>query len=193
MLKINNQLVPGAVWITGISASGKTTTGKNLCDKLQDNGFENVEILDGEELRKHLDRQYGFTVEERFAVAENIVRVALDKIESGNLVIVYTITHKLSMRKMARDQIDSFMEVYLQCPVEVCAERDYKGNYKQALSGKLDNFVGVTEQYEVSPNTELVLNTNQLGIEECSMLIFKKTLERFQERSIRQKLAKLEN
>ena len=176
----NSNLVPGAVWITGISASGKTTAGKNLYDKLKANGFKNVEILDGEELRRHLDRQYGFTVEERFAVAENIVRVALEKIKAGKLVIVSTITHKLSMRKMARNQIDSFMEVYLQCPVKICAARDYKGNYRRALSGKLDNFVGVTEEYEVSPHPELVLNTNQLGVEECSVVLLEKTLENFQ-------------
>jgi len=189
MLKLNSNLVPGAVWITGISASGKTTAGKNLYEKLKADGFNNVEVLDGEELRKHLDRQYGFTVEERFAVAENIVRVALEKIKSGKLVIVSTITHKLSMRKMARDQIDVFMEVYLQCPVEVCAARDYKGNYRRALSGKLDNFIGVTEQYEVSPHPELVLNTRQLGIEECSALLFEKTIENFQVRITRKKLS----
>lgn len=183
MQNLNSNLVPGAVWITGLSASGKTTAGINLYDKLKDNGFNNVEILDGEELRKHLDRQYGFTVEERFAVAENIVRVSLEKIKSGKLVIISTITHKLSMRKMARDQIDFFMEVYLQCPVEVCAARDYKGNYKQALAGKCDNFIGVTEPYEVSSHPELVLNTNKLGIEECSELLLQKTLESFQRRN----------
>ncbi|GBE16362.1 putative adenylyl-sulfate kinase [bacterium BMS3Abin15] len=173
-------LIPGVVWITGLSASGKSTAGKHLYDNLQDIGVSNIEILDGEELRTRLDRKYGYTVEERMAVAENIVRVAVDKIKSGKLIIVSTITHKVAMRKMARERIDRFMEVYLQCPVEVCAARDYKGNYEQALAGNCDNFIGVTEPYEVSARPELVLDTSKLGIEDCSVILFKKTLETFQ-------------
>lgn len=177
-------LVPGVIWITGLSASGKSTAGKHLYEKLQNSGIENAEILDGEELRARLDRKYGYTVEERMAVAENIVRVAAGKIKSGKLVIVSTITHKLAMRKMARDLINPFMEVYLQCPVEVCAARDYKGNYEQALAGKCDNFIGVTEPYELSAHPELVLDTSRLGVEDCSEILFKKTLEMFQKESL---------
>ncbi len=177
---MKTRLAPGVVWITGLSASGKSTAGQNLYKKLQNSGITNAEILDGEELRTHLDRKYGYTVEERMAVAENIVRVAVDKIKSGKLVIVSTITHKLAMRKMARDHIDLFMEVYLKCPVEVCAARDYKGNYELALAGKCDNFIGVTEPYEVSSRPELVLDTGILGIEECSEILFRKTIETFQ-------------
>ena len=173
-------LYPGVIWITGLSASGKSTTGKHLYEKLQNIGITNAEILDGEELRTHLDRQYGYTVEERMAVAENIVRVAVDKIKSGKLVIVSTITHKIAMRKMARDNIDLFMEVYLQCPVEVCAERDYKGNYEKAMHGKCDNFIGVTEPYEVSEHPELVIDTGRLSIEDCAEMLLRKTLEVFQ-------------
>jgi adenylylsulfate kinase len=179
----SNNLLPGAVWITGISSSGKSTTGENLYKRLVKEGFKNIEILDGEELRKHLDREYGFTTEERFAVHKNIVRVALEKIQSGKLVIVCTINHKLAMREMAREKIDLFMEVYLKCDVDVCVARDYKGNYKQALAGECDNFIGVTEPYEVSKYPELVLDTGKLGIEECSELLYQKTLSKFKKKA----------
>jgi len=172
-------LTPGAVWITGLSASGKSTAGEHLYDKLVCAGITNAEILDGEQLRRHLDREYGFTTEERFAVAENIVRVALEKIRAGKFVIVSTITPKRAMRQMAREKIGRFMEVYLKCPVEVCAARDYKGNYKKALAGECDNFIGVTEPYEESEHPEMVLHTDHEGIEQCAQELFEKVMVEF--------------
>ena len=177
---MKTHLAPGVVWITGLSASGKSTAGEHLYGKLQNIGVANIELLDGEELRTRLDRKYGHSVEERMAIAENIVRIAADKIKSGTLLIVSTISHKLAMRKMVRDEVELFMEVYLKCPVEVCAARDCKGNYERAFAGKCGTFIGVNEPYELSVHPELVLDTSKLDIEECSEILFKKTIEMFQ-------------
>jgi len=68
------------------------------------------------------------------------------------------------------------MEVYLDCPVNVCAQRDYKGHYRRAFAGEYDNFIGVTEPYELSEAPEKIINTAELTIEECSKILLNETL-----------------
>ena len=123
-----------------------------------------------------MNRVYGYSVEERLAVVEHIVNIAKESTKKGNITIVSTISHKLLMRDLARKALLPFMEVYLKCSVETCAERDYKGHYKKALSGELDNFIGVTEPYELSENPELILDTEHIPINECSDILFKHAL-----------------
>lgn len=167
----NKYLIPGAIWITGLSASGKTTLGLRLYKNLKQMGVNNVEFLDGEELRKKLDRVYGYSVEERFAVIKNFVRIAREYNEKGKVVIVSTISHKRKMRELAREEINPFLEIYLKCPVRVCAQRDPKGQYRKAFAAELENFVGVTEPYEISKNPELILDTASKSIEDCSSIL----------------------
>lgn len=150
-----------------------------MCENFKKQGFSNFIIIDGEELRKKLKRQYGFSVEERFDVAKNIVDVALEEIYKGKLVVISTITHKVEMRKMARKQIDRFMEVYLNCPVNVCASRDYKDHYRRAFAGEYEMFVGVTDAYEESDSPEVVLHTNEMNADECSDILLQKALSMF--------------
>ncbi len=170
-------LIPGTIWITGISASGKTTLGQKLTDDLIQAGFHNIEFLDGDVLRTKFDRIYGHSVEERFAVLENIVRIAKVCNDKGNIAVVSTISHKRQMRRIACKALVPFMEVYLKCSVETCAGRDYKGNYKKAFAGELDTFIGVTEPYEFSENPSLIIDTENQSISECSSILFKHALD----------------
>jgi adenylyl-sulfate kinase len=170
----NTELTPGTIWITGLCASGKTTLGQSLVDNLIAIDIRNVEFLDGEALRQRLDRVYGYTTEERNAVLMNTIRIARDYNHEGKVVIVATISHKKRIRELARQEIGHFMEVYLDCPVEVCAQRDYKGHYKKAYANEYENFVGVTEPYELSDNPELVLDTANKTVEECSQLLLER-------------------
>lgn len=167
----------GTIWITGLSASGKTTLGKKLTDDLIQAGFHNVEHLDGEVLRTKYDRIYGYSVEERFAVLENIIRIAKECNKKGKIAVVSTISHKRQMRRIACKALVPFMEVYLKCSVETCASRDYKGNYKKAFAGELDTFIGVTEPYELSDNPELVVNTAHQSIDKCSSILLEKSID----------------
>ena len=171
-----NKLVEGTVWITGVTASGKTTLGQLLYDKLMQEGYHNAEFLDGEVLRKKLDRIYGSSVEERFAVLENVIRIANDWNQRGNVAIVSTISHKRLMREIARKALSPFIEVYLKCSIEVCKKRDFKGLYAKAFAGELNTFVGVTEPYELSDKPELILDTETLSISECCNVLFKHTV-----------------
>ena len=175
-------LTQGTIWITGLSASGKTTLGEYLRCNLQKKGIENVKLLDGEELRKNFDRIYGHSLEERYAVVSKIIKIAHECNQKGSISIVCTISHKKEMREMARQEIRHFMEVYLKCPVEVCARRDYKGNYKKAFQGEGEYFAGITEPYEKSENPELVLDTASKSINECSAILLNRVLEFLEDR-----------
>jgi len=175
-------LTTGTIWITGLSASGKTTLGEHLRYNLQKKGIENVKLLDGEELRKKFDRKYGHSLSERHAVLLKIVRIARDYNEKGHISIVCTISHKRTMREIARKQMRNFMEVYLDCPVEVCAARDYKGNYRRAIENKSECFPGISEPYEESENPELVLDSASKSINECVVILLDRVLEFLEDR-----------
>ena len=169
---------PSTIWVTGISASGKTTLGQRLYDNLLEQGIENIEFFDGEELRKKLDRPYGHSREERMKVFHEMMKIFKKSSEEKNVIIVSTISHLREMREIARKDLHHFMEVYLKCPIEICAQRDYKGHYQKAFNKEYELFVGVTEPYEESVHKpELVLDTSSMSIEECLKLFVSKTLE----------------
>ena len=168
---------PATIWITGLSASGKTTSGQQLAKNLNMKGVHNVVFLDGENLRKNLDRVYGYTTEERYEVLLNTIRIATEHNKQGDIVIVSTISHQRKIRDKARKAIKHFMEVYLKCPVEICAQRDYKGHYKKAFEGEIDNYIGVAEPYETSTNPELIIDTAHLSIDECSSYLLEHVLD----------------
>ena len=164
---------PCTIWITGITASGKTTLGKSLFEFLIEKGVNPLEFLDGDEIRKSLNKNYGHSLEDRQIILKKIVEIVKDKNKKGITTIVSTVSHKKAMRDYARSQIPQFIEVYLECPNEVCADRDYKGLYEKAKAGEYQTFPGVTEPYEPSENPELILNTSQMSIDECSAILFK--------------------
>lgn len=173
-LKKNSSFSPGTIWITGLSASGKTTLGKRLRTDLLSSGVE-VVLLDGEEVRARI-QNFGYSLEERNKVAFKIAELALEYNKSGKMVIVNAITHQRETRAKIREYLGRYMEVYLRCPVEVCAARDYKGNYQRALAGELDNFIGITFPYEES-TPELVLDTHRKSVEECSAILLAHALK----------------
>jgi adenylylsulfate kinase len=117
----------GTIWITGITASGKTTLGQTLYERLKETSNFPLEFLDGDKLRKCLDKTYGHSIEDRLLILEKIVEIAQEKNHTGTTVIISTVSHKKAMREYARAQIPRFMEVYLDCSPESCADRDYKG------------------------------------------------------------------
>ena len=176
----NGQVNVGTIFITGISASGKTTLGRNLLEHLRHSGISNIELLDGEDVRLRLEaagRHYGRSTTDRNAVAREIAEMASDANEKGYVCIVCTIGHHRQTREMVRERIGRVFEVFLDCPVEVCAKRDRKGHYAKAFAGLYDNFVGVTEPYERSEEVELILDTDRNTIEECSSILLNETLD----------------
>ena len=169
-------ILPGTIWITGIPASGKTTLGKSLYEALLSKGVSNVEWLDGEEVRKRLKDMYGFSENDRTEVARHVIKLVNEYNSAGKVVVVSTISHRIETRSWIRSEIQRFLEVYLKCPAGVCAARDYKDNYRKAFCGEYSNFPGVTEPYEES-EPELVLDTANSSIAECSELLIARALE----------------
>ena len=119
-------------------------------------------------------KRFGYTTDERNKFAIELAEMALEYNRKGFISIICAICHVKRVREEMRAIIKNIMEVYLDCPVDVCAKRDYKSNYVKALKGLCDNFVGVTEPYQISDHAELVLHTGKNTIEECSSILFKK-------------------
>ena len=158
------------LWFTGLSQSGKTTTADAVYNKLKEKGFL-VERLDGDAVRQHLTSDLGFSKEDRI---ENIKRVAfLAKLLSRNgiMVIASFITPYEEQRRMLREEIDNYIEVFCSCPIEVCEKRDKKGLYKKARSGEVENFTGISDLYDLPDNADIVLNTNDDKVEDNIFLI----------------------
>jgi len=147
------------IWMTGLSGSGKSTIANALEKRLFASGIHSY-VLDGDNLRMGLNKDLGFTKEDR---AENVRRVAeVGKlmIDAGLVVIVALVSPFKVDRDHARELFESgeFVEVWVKTPAEVCAERDPKGLYKKAKSGALPNLTGVGQEYEPPTNAELILD-----------------------------------
>jgi adenylylsulfate kinase len=146
------------VWLTGLPASGKTTIAISLEEKLRSNGLR-VEVMDGDEVRKGLSRDLGFSKEDREKHAMRVAYVSKLLARNGVAVIVALISPYRSFREVIRSDIEHFIEVFVQCPVEECAKRDPKGLYAKAFAGEVKDFTGVDDPYEEPENPELVLDT----------------------------------
>lgn len=175
----DNSKSAGTIFITGIPVSGKSTLGKKLEEYLLKCGINNVKLLDGEEIRKELaieGKRYGYSTDDRNKVALEIARYAAQYNREGVICIICSICHVKEIRRQMRSIIGSVMEVYLDCPVSICAQRDYKGYYARAFQGLNGNFIGVTEPYQKSEHAELVLNTGANSVEECSRILFESVI-----------------
>ncbi len=163
-----------------MSGSGKTSLGTNLLQALELMGVLNVELLDGDETRRRLPKTYGYSNEDRKTVGLLVGKLANECNRRGNVAIVCAISHVKQTRAQIREQLcPNFMEVYLDCPVEVCADRDIKGHYQKALAGEYDNFVGVTEPYQVSDKPDLILDTVNQTVAQCTDILLDYTLKFF--------------
>ncbi len=148
-----------AVWLTGLSGAGKSTIASGLATELKSRGHE-VEVLDGDEVRQHLSKGLGFSREDRDTNVKRIAYVANLLVRHGVVVIVAAISPYREARAWARRLIGDFVEVYVKCPLAVCAERDVKGLYRKALAGQIERFTGVSDPYEEPEQPEIVVDTS---------------------------------
>lgn len=159
---------PGfTVWFTGLPCSGKSTLAELVAMDLRRRGRP-VEVLDGDEVRTHLSADLGFSKEDR---TKHIRRIGwLCKILSRNGVVSVAafIAPYRAVRELNRREIGRFVEVFVDCPVDVCAQRDIKGMYARALRGEIQNFTGVSDPYEEPLNPEVVVHTDRETPEESA-------------------------
>jgi bifunctional enzyme CysN/CysC len=145
--------------MTGLPGSGKSTIADAAERRLHALGLHTY-VLDGDNVRTGLNKDLGFTPEDR---AENVRRVAEASklmLDAGLVVLVALVSPFRNDRRAAREifDADDFIEVYVDTPVEICAERDPKGLYAKAASGNLPNMTGVGQGYEVPEDPELILH-----------------------------------
>lgn len=149
------------LWFTGLSGSGKTTLALQLKKKLEELG-KTVAVVDGDAIRDKHEKKLGFS---RADIKENNERIAEHVAEVApqfDFVVVPVIAPFAEDRVNTRARLgNNYYEIYVACPLEVCAERDVKGLYAKAQSGEIKNMIGVDPNtpYEVPENPDLVVNT----------------------------------
>lgn len=148
------------LWFTGLSGSGKSTITQLVAEKLRERGRA-VEVLDGDEVRQNLSKGLGFSKEDRDTNVQRIAYVAGLLTRHGVAVLTAAISPYRESRARARQTIGNFIEVYVSCPLEVCAERDVKGLYRKAFAGEIARFTGVSDPYEPPEDPELVVETHR--------------------------------
>ncbi|MDC7267226.1 MULTISPECIES: sulfate adenylyltransferase subunit CysN [unclassified Shinella] len=148
------------VWFTGLSGSGKSTVANHL-EKLLHAEGRHTYMLDGDNVRHGLNKDLGFTAEDRVENIRRVAEVAKLMTDAGLIVLVSFISPFRSERQLARDLMveGEFIEVFVDTPIEECARRDPKGLYKKAMRGELANFTGISSPYEAPENPEVHLET----------------------------------
>ena len=162
------------VWFTGLPSSGKTTLAHALAKRLADEGYDRVEVLDGDLAREHLTKGLGFSREDR---AENVRRigwVASLLARNGVIVLASVISPYRDDRDAVREMHgERFVEVHVATPLDVCAERDVKGLYAKQRAGELSGLTGVDDPYEPPRHPEVVVPTHQQSVDESVELLWR--------------------
>ncbi|MEQ8478638.1 adenylyl-sulfate kinase [Fulvivirga sp.] len=153
------------IWMVGLSGSGKSTLATGLENRLHQNGFHTM-LLDGDNLRSGINSNLGFSEDERI---ENIRRAAeISKLFAlnGTVTICSLISPTENIRKMAAEIIgEKYCEVFINCPIEVCEERDVKGLYAKARRGEIKNFTGIDSPFEIPKSPSIDVKTNEMTLE----------------------------
>ncbi len=142
------------IWFTGLSGSGKSTISEIVERELRARGHK-VEVLDGDVVRTHLSKGLGFSKEDRDTNIRRIGWVCEVLTRNDVVAIAAAISPYRDVRDEVRQRIGRFVEVYVEAPIEVLAERDVKGLYRKALAGEIGNFTGVSDPYEPPLNPEV--------------------------------------
>lgn len=156
------------LWFTGLSGSGKTTIARGVQHYLFQHKYQ-VTVLDGDNVRHGLNRDLGFTADDRKENLRRVAEVAGLFRDNGFIVMTAFISPYKEERSMARDRIgeNDFIEVYVKADLETCKQRDPKGLYKKAIDGEIANFTGITDPFEEPDSPDLIVDTAQFSLNQC--------------------------
>lgn len=146
------------VWFTGLNASGKSTLAHLLADSLTARGLK-AEIIDSEEIRKILSNRLGLTPSDRETNLRYLASLVKVLVQLGVVVLVAAVSPYRRIRREVRAEIGDFVEIFLNCPLETCRQRDAKGFYRQALTGEGKQVAGLDDPYEAPEQPEIELGT----------------------------------
>lgn len=159
---------PLLIWLTGLSGSGKSTIASELETRLNKDFGVHTYLLDGDNIRTGLNKDLGFSSEDREENIRRIGEVAKLMVDAGLVVITAFISPFQRDRDLVRELLPDgqFWEVYVECPIEICEQRDPKGLYQKARQGEIPEFTGISSPYEPPQKPELILNTEKFKLEE---------------------------
>jgi len=167
------------IWFTGLSGSGKSTLAVALEKALHDQGFKTY-LLDGDNVRQGLNKDLAFDDAGRIENIRRIGEVSKLMLDAGLIILTAFISPFRSDRAIVRDRVgeDHFFEVFTDCPLEVCEQRDVKGLYQKARNGQIKNFTGIDSPYEVPQNPQVVIKTAEMSLQDSLALLLKNVLPR---------------
>jgi len=155
------------IWMTGLSGSGKTTVGLALEKELYKRGFL-VMLLDGDQVRTGINNNLKFSVVDRMENIRRIAEISKLFVNCGIITIDCFISPTNEIRAMAKSIVgkEDFLEVFVSAPLEVCENRDIKGLYAKARTGEIPDFTGISSPFDIPPDPDLVLKTDEMTEEE---------------------------
>ena len=166
------------LWFTGIPASGKSAIAREVRDLLADRGLP-VELLDGPEVRQSLSRGLTFTREDREENVRRIGYVAKLLSRNGVIAICASVSPYRATREEIRQHVTNFVEIYVECPIQVAEQRDTEGLYAQARAGVIEDFTGVSDPYEPPERPEVHIRSHEESVASAATKVVK-TLELLQ-------------
>ena len=160
------------IWFTGLSGSGKSSLANEVSRILFECNIK-VFVLDGDITRLGLNKDLGFSLLDRKENIRRVSEVAKLFVESGTVVLTSFISPIAQDRLVAKQIIgeEDFIEVFIDCPLEICEKRDVKGLYAKARKGEIKNFTGIDSPYEIPLNPDITINTAEKSISECANII----------------------
>ena len=163
------------VWLTGFSGSGKSTIANALEVALFEKGIRSF-CLDGDNTRLGINKDLGFSSADRTENIRRVAEMAKLFLESGTIVITSFISPLISDREMAKSIISDadFVEVFINCPLSICEQRDVKGLYAKARRGEIKDFTGIDSPFEAPLKADVELLTNKNSVQECVEIILEK-------------------
>jgi len=167
------------VWLTGLHCSGKKTLAKLLADALHERGLTHVEFLDAVDVRRQIAAGHEFGAGHLDAETEYLAYICSVLMRNGVIPLVTAVSPNRERREFARRMTGRFVEVFVDCPIRICIERDTQGLYEKALNGTLKKVVGVSKPYEPPTAPDVVCKTSEEPAE-VSVQRIVNSLERLQ-------------
>ncbi|MCK5889968.1 MAG: adenylyl-sulfate kinase [Methylococcales bacterium] len=163
------QQQPCILWFTGLSGSGKSTIASAVEQKLFELGHHTY-LLDGDNVRCGLNKDLGFSDNDRVENIRRIGEIAKLMVDAGLIVITAFISPFKADRAMVRELVkkNEFIEIYMSASLAACEKRDPKGLYKKARKGEIKNFTGIDSDYEAPETAENIIDTTSLNVDECA-------------------------
>jgi adenylylsulfate kinase len=171
------------VWFTGLSGSGKTTLAIALEKELFEQGFL-TQILDGDNIRTGINNNLKFSPEDRIENIRRIAEVSKLFLHCGIITLCAFVSPTQEIRQLVRTIVgkESFFEIYVNTPIEVCEQRDVKGLYAKARAGEIKDFTGVNAPYENPDDADFIIDTSSLTLDKCVELLISELLPIFQKK-----------